>query len=93
MSDATPHVYDRATAAGNQGWRTYLPEGVRPYFEAAPLAALFLGISSGATFAMIGATLTTRLAQYGIKKRDKADADVVERDFVVAESKILQEQP
>ena len=68
MSDATPHVYDRATAAANLGWRTYLPEGVRPYFEAAPLAALFLGISSGATFAMIGATLTTRLAQYGIKK-------------------------
>ena len=36
--------------------------------EAAPLSALFLGISSGAAFAMIGATLTTRLAQYGIKK-------------------------
>jgi PAT family beta-lactamase induction signal transducer AmpG len=68
VSDATPHVYDRATADANRGWRTYLPDGVRPYFEAAPLAALFLGISSGATFAMIGATLTTRLAQYGIKK-------------------------
>jgi hypothetical protein len=36
--------------------------------EGAPLAAVFLGISSGAGFAMIGATLTTRLAQYGIKK-------------------------
>jgi PAT family beta-lactamase induction signal transducer AmpG len=36
--------------------------------EAGPLAALFLGISSGFTFAMIGATLTTRLAQYGISK-------------------------
>ena len=45
-----------------------LPEGVRPYFEAAPLAALFLGMSSGFTFAMIGATLTTRLAQHGINK-------------------------
>ena len=45
-----------------------LPEGVRPYFEAAPLAALFLGISSGFAFAMIGATLTTRLAQHGITK-------------------------
>jgi PAT family beta-lactamase induction signal transducer AmpG len=45
-----------------------LPEGVRPYLEPAPLAALFLGISSGATNAMIGATLTTRLAQYGIEK-------------------------
>jgi MFS transporter, PAT family, beta-lactamase induction signal transducer AmpG len=41
---------------------------VRPYIESAPLAALFLGISSGAAFAMIGATLTTRRAQYGIKK-------------------------
>src|SRR5262245_65562307 len=42
---------------------------VRPYLERAPLAALFLGISSGFTFAMIGATLTTRLAQHGIDKR------------------------
>jgi PAT family beta-lactamase induction signal transducer AmpG len=45
-----------------------LPEGVRPYIERAPLAALFLGISSGFTFAMIGATLTTRLAQHGVTK-------------------------
>jgi len=50
------------------GLRSRLPEGVRPYFESAPLAALFLGISSGFTFAMIGATLTTRLAQHGITK-------------------------
>ena len=49
-------------------WRGRLPEGVRPYVEAAPLAAAFLGISSGFAFAMIGATLTTRLAQYGIRK-------------------------
>lgn len=49
-------------------WRSYLPEGVRPYLEPAPLAALFLGISSGAPYAMIGATLTTRLAQYGFRK-------------------------
>ena len=42
--------------------------GIRPYLERAPLAALFLGISSGFTFAMIGATLTTRLAQHGINK-------------------------
>ncbi|HUQ26878.1 MAG TPA: MFS transporter, partial [Burkholderiales bacterium] len=41
---------------------------VRPYLERAPLAALFLGVSSGFTFAMIGATLTTRLAQHGITK-------------------------
>ena len=45
-----------------------LPESLRPYFEAAPLAALALGVSSGFTFAMIGATLTTRLAQHGITK-------------------------
>ena len=42
--------------------------GIRPYLEAAPLAALFLGVSSGFAFAMIGATLTTRLAQHGISK-------------------------
>src|ERR671915_2391806 len=41
---------------------------IRPYVEPAPLAALFLGISSGFAFAMIGATLTTRLAQHGITK-------------------------
>jgi PAT family beta-lactamase induction signal transducer AmpG len=42
--------------------------GIRPYLEPAPLAALFLGISSGFAFAMIGATLTTRLAQHGVTK-------------------------
>lgn len=50
------------------GWRKALPGGVRPYTEAAPLAAFFLGISSGFPYAMIGATLTTRLAQDGITK-------------------------
>ena len=48
--------------------RDRLPPGLRPYFEAAPLAALFLGVSSGFTFAMIGATLTTRLAQHGLSR-------------------------
>ena len=43
-------------------------EGLKPYLERAPLAALFLGISSGFTFAMIGATLSTRLAQHGVSK-------------------------
>lgn len=51
------------------GWRGYVPAAVRPYTEAAPLAALFLGVSSGAAYAMIAATLTTRLAQDGINKR------------------------
>ena len=43
-------------------------DGIRPCTEPAPLASLFLGISSGFPFAMIGATLTTRLAQDGIEK-------------------------
>src|SRR5262245_6440004 len=55
-------------AAALDDWRGRMPEGVRPYVESAPLAAAFLGISSGFAFAMIGATLTTRLAQYGIRK-------------------------
>jgi len=56
------------TTSSEAPWRERLPEGVRPYFQAAPLAALFLGISSGFAFSMIGATLTTRLAQQGINK-------------------------
>jgi PAT family beta-lactamase induction signal transducer AmpG len=56
------------TTRWRSGLRGRLPEGLRPYFESAPLAALFLGISSGFTFAMIGATLATRLAQHGITK-------------------------
>jgi PAT family beta-lactamase induction signal transducer AmpG len=43
--------------------------GLRAYLEPAPLAALFLGISSGFPFAMIGATLTSRLAESGIDKK------------------------
>ena len=50
------------------GWAHHLPAGVRPYLEAAPLAAACLGVSSGFGFAMIAATLTTRLSQYGIRK-------------------------
>ncbi len=50
------------------GWRDYFPQPVRQYLEAAPLAAFFIGISSGAPFALIAATLTTRLAQDGITK-------------------------
>jgi PAT family beta-lactamase induction signal transducer AmpG len=58
---------DHATTAPSN-WRSRLPESIRPYSERAPLAALFLGMSSGFPFAMIGATLTTRLAEYGITK-------------------------
>jgi PAT family beta-lactamase induction signal transducer AmpG len=42
---------------------------IKPYLERAPIGALLLGISSGFPYAMIGATLTTRLAQDGIDKR------------------------
>ena len=44
-------------------------DGVRPYVERGPLAAFALGISSGFPYAMIAATLTTRLAQDGIDKK------------------------
>ncbi|OYY68859.1 MFS transporter [Sphingomonas sp. 28-63-12] len=53
-----------ATAAGDD-WLS----GIRPYVEKAPLASFFLGISSGFPYAMIGATLTSRLAQDGIDKK------------------------
>ena len=51
------------------GWRAALPAGVRPYSEAAPLTALFLGISSGFPFALLAATLTQRLSEAGIEKK------------------------
>ncbi|MGI4879616.1 MAG: AmpG family muropeptide MFS transporter, partial [Janthinobacterium lividum] len=51
------------------GWRGSIPEGIRPYTERAPVGALLLGISSGFPFAMIAATLTTRLAEAGIDKK------------------------
>lgn len=53
-----------ATAAGDD-WLS----GIRPYVEKAPLAAFFLGVSSGFPYTMIGATLTSRLAQDGIDKK------------------------
>ena len=55
------------SAAAPLGWRGRLPAGVRPYVEAAPLAAAS-GHLVRLRVAMIGATLTTRLAQYGIRK-------------------------
>lgn len=53
-----------ATQAG-ASWR----DAARPYVQKGPLAAFFLGVSSGFPYAMIGATLTTRLAQDGIDKK------------------------
>ena len=58
----------KVASASAPGWRDALPAGVRPYTEAAPIAAFMLGVSSGFPYAMIGATLTTRLAQLGIQK-------------------------
>ena len=43
-------------------------DGIKPYFEKAPIAAFFVGVSSGFPYAMIGATINTRLAQDGITK-------------------------
>ena len=52
-------------SAGSAG----LLASIKPYLERAPVGALLLGISSGFPYALIGATLTTRLAQDGIDKR------------------------
>jgi PAT family beta-lactamase induction signal transducer AmpG len=68
MDNAHPRVYDRRATAQSRDWRSYVPEGVRPYIESAPLAAACLGLSSAMALTMIAATLTTRLAQYGIQK-------------------------
>jgi PAT family beta-lactamase induction signal transducer AmpG len=50
-------------------WGERIAAGLRPYLQREPLAALMLGISSGFPYAMLGATLTTRLAQDGIDKK------------------------
>ncbi|MGQ0618667.1 MAG: AmpG family muropeptide MFS transporter [Panacagrimonas sp.] len=52
-----------------RAFRERLPASLQPYFASAPLAALALGISSGFPYAMIGATLSTRLAEDGITKK------------------------
>ena len=51
------------------GWRSRIPAGVRPYTEKAPVAAFFLGISSGLPFTLLAATLTQRLSEGGIERR------------------------
>jgi PAT family beta-lactamase induction signal transducer AmpG len=56
-----------AAVAANGGSRSWW-DGFKPYLEKAPIAAFFVGVSSGFPYAMIGATLTTRLAQDGIEK-------------------------
>jgi PAT family beta-lactamase induction signal transducer AmpG len=52
-------------AAPRRDWVSAL----KPYLEKESLAAFFLGVSSGFPYALIGATLTTRLAQDGIDKK------------------------
>lgn len=42
---------------------------LQPYLERESLGAFLVGVSSGFPYAMIGATLTTRLAQDGIDKK------------------------
>ena len=44
-------------------------DSIKPYFEKESLASFFLGVSSGFPFALLAATLTTRLAQDGIDKK------------------------
>jgi MFS transporter, PAT family, beta-lactamase induction signal transducer AmpG len=44
-------------------------DSIKPYFEKESVIALMLGISSGFPFSMIGATLTSRLAEIGIDKK------------------------
>ena len=61
-------MVELAKPAGDRPEPTIL-DAIRPYLEKAPLAAFFLGVSSGFPYAMIGATLTTRLAQDGIDKK------------------------
>jgi MFS transporter, PAT family, beta-lactamase induction signal transducer AmpG len=44
-------------------------DSIKPYLEKESIVALMLGISSGFPYAMIGATLTSRLAEVGIEKK------------------------
>jgi len=56
-------VEQAVPAEGRSLWKSVLP-----YLEKESLAAFFVGVSSGFPYAMIGATLTTRLAQDNIEK-------------------------
>ncbi len=56
-----------AEGIGADGRRS-MWDSIKPYFEKESAAAFFLGISSGFPFALLAATLTTRLAQDGIDK-------------------------
>ena len=60
MAEATEQA---VPAEGRSLWKSVLP-----YLEKESLAAFFVGVSSGFPFALLAATLTTRLAQDGIDK-------------------------
>ncbi|WP_371815523.1 MFS transporter [Erythrobacter sp. JK5] len=66
--------------------RRDLWQAALPYLEKEPLGAFFLGVSSGFPYAMIGATLTTRLAQDGI---DKATVTAFTLAFLVYNLKVF----
>jgi PAT family beta-lactamase induction signal transducer AmpG len=74
-----------ASEVGQVGKRD-LWGAVRPYLEKESLAAFFVGVSSGFPYAMIGATLTTRLAQDGI---DKATVTAFTLAFLVYNFKVF----
>jgi MFS transporter, PAT family, beta-lactamase induction signal transducer AmpG len=59
---------------------------IKPYLEKESLVAFFIGISSGFPYAMIGATLTTRLAQDEI---DKSTITAFTLAFLVYNFKML----
>jgi PAT family beta-lactamase induction signal transducer AmpG len=58
-----------ASPSESRGWRSRIPAGVRPYTEKAPIAAFFIGISSGLPFTLLAATLTQRLSEAGIERK------------------------
>jgi PAT family beta-lactamase induction signal transducer AmpG len=74
-------VAEEAAVAHRSLW-----DSVKPYFEKESLAAFFVGTSSGFPYAMIGATLTTRLAQDGI---DKSTVTAFTLAFLVYNFKFL----
>lgn len=61
---------DRSGADGAAVESKGIIAAIRPYTEPAPLAALFLGISSGFPFAMVGATLSSWLSDYNIDLKE-----------------------
>ncbi|MBO9575193.1 MAG: MFS transporter [Sphingobium sp.] len=69
-------------AAARKSWI----EAIKPYLERECLASFFLGMSSGFPYAMIAATLTTRLKQSGI---DKATITAFALAFLVYNFKFL----